>query len=94
MKKTAFIINCSRGAIIKEKDLISALQNKKIGGAGLDVFEKEPLPKDNELLKLGNVVMTPHTAFWTKEAIERLNNICVDNVESFFKGKSKNVINP
>ena len=80
MKKTAFVINCSRGAIIDQEDLIEALKSKSIAGAGLDVFEKEPLPMDNKLRKLGNVVMTPHNAFYTKEAVERLTGICVDNV--------------
>ena len=92
MKKTAFIINCSRGAVINEKNLIEALKSKAIAGAGLDVFEKEPLPHENELTKMDNVVMTPHTAFWTKEAVERLNEICIGNIESFFSGKKINVV--
>ena len=92
MKKTAFIINCSRGAVIDEKDLITALKNKIIAGAGLDVFETEPLPKDNELLKMDNVVMTPHSAFYTHEAIDRLNNVCIDNIENYLKGKPTNKI--
>lgn len=93
MKKSAFIVNCSRGAVINEKDLIEALKSKAIAGAGLDVFEKEPLPPDSELRKLGNVVMTPHTAFYTKEAVERLTGICVDNIENFLSGKKSNVVN-
>ncbi len=94
MKKTAFIINCSRGAIIDEKDLIEALKDKIIAGAGLDVFEKEPLPPDSELRKLRNATMTPHTAFYTKEAVERLTGICVDNIENFLNNKPTNVVNP
>lgn len=92
MKKTAFIINCSRGAVINEKDLIDALKNKTIAGAGLDVFETEPLPIDSDLTKLDNVVMTPHTAFWTNEAVERLNSICIDNIENFLKKEPTNKI--
>ena len=92
MKKSAFVVNCSRGAVINERDLIEALKNKTIAGAGLDVFEKEPLPSDSELRKLGNVVMTPHTAFYTKEAVERLTGICVDNIENFLSGKKSNVV--
>ena len=92
MKKTAFVINCSRGAIIDQEDLIEALKSKSIAGAGLDVFEKEPLPMDNKLRKLGNVVMTPHNAFYTKEAVERLTGICVDNAENFLSGKKSNVV--
>lgn len=92
MKKTAYIINCSRGAVVDEKAMIESLKNKTIAGAGLDVFETEPLPKDNELLKLDNVVMTPHTAFYTHEAIDRLNSICIDNIENFLKGEPTNKI--
>ena len=94
MKKTAFVINCSRGAIIDQEDLIEALKSKSIAGAGLDVFEKEPLPMDNKLRKLGNVVMTPHNAFYTKEAVERLTGICVDNVENFLNNKPTNAVDP
>lgn len=93
MKKTAFIINCSRGAVVNEKDLIEALKNNTIAGAGLDVFEKEPLPHNSELRKLNNVVMTPHTAFYTKEAVERLTTICVGNIENFLSGKKSNIVN-
>ena len=93
MKKGAFVINCARGAIINQDDLIDALKNKTIAGAGLDVFEKEPLPMDNELRKLGNVVMTPHNAFYTKEAVGRLTGICVGNVENFLNNKAANVVN-
>lgn len=62
MKNDAFLINTSRGAVLDEAALIEALKNKKIGGAGLDVFEKEPLPNNSPLLKLKNVILTPHTA--------------------------------
>jgi len=72
MKPTAYIINTARGAIIDEKALIKALQEKWIAGAGLDVFEIEPPDEDNPLLKMGdNVIVTPHAAFNTYEAIER-----------------------
>jgi len=62
MKEDAFLINTSRGTVVDEAALIEALQSKKIGGAGLDVFETEPLPKDSPLRKLNNVILTPHTA--------------------------------
>jgi len=62
MKRTAFVINVSRGGIIDEKSLVEALKNGVIAGAGLDVFEKEPAPQNNPLLKLDNVILTPHNA--------------------------------
>ena len=62
MKKDAFLINTSRGAVLNETALVAALKNKKIGGAGLDVFEEEPLPDNSPLRKLKNVILTPHTA--------------------------------
>jgi D-3-phosphoglycerate dehydrogenase len=62
MKNTALFINTARGGIVNEQDLIEALTNGDIAGACLDVFETEPLPLDNELRDLGNVILTPHTA--------------------------------
>lgn len=62
MRRDAFLINTSRGAVIHEAALIEALQAKRIAGAGLDVFEKEPLPKESPLRNMGNVILTPHTA--------------------------------
>jgi phosphoglycerate dehydrogenase-like enzyme len=62
MKKTAYLINTSRGGLINESDLISALKNNDIAGAGLDVFEIEPITKDNPLIELNNVVLSPHMA--------------------------------
>jgi len=92
MKKAAFIINCSRGAIINQNDLIEALKNKTIAGAGLDVFEKEPLPMESELRKLDSIVMTPHNAFYTKEAVERLTDICIGNIHNYLDGSPVNVV--
>ena len=67
MKKTAFLINTSRGPIVNEDDLIIALSTNEIAGAGLDVYENEPLFKDHELRKLKNVVLTGHTGFVVQE---------------------------
>jgi D-3-phosphoglycerate dehydrogenase len=70
MKPTAYLINTARGAIIDEAALIKALQEKRIAGAGLDVFEKEPIDPGNPLLKMDNVVTIPHTASFSDEALE------------------------
>jgi phosphoglycerate dehydrogenase-like enzyme len=69
MKPTAYIINTARGPIIDEKALTEALQQGKIAGAGLDVFEEEPTPLDNPLLHMENVIIAPHSIAWTKECI-------------------------
>lgn len=92
MKSSAYIINTARGAVIDEDAMADALKNGKIAGAGLDVFSKEPLPLDSDLAKLKNVVITPHTAFYTVEALERLYSTCIANIEDFLAGKSTNKV--
>jgi len=82
MKPTAYIINTSRGPLIDEQPLITALQNKKIAGAGLDVFWTEPLPKDHVLRGLDNVVLTPHVGY-----------VVDDNMKMFYENALKNVKN-
>lgn len=72
VKKTVYIINTARGPHICEEDLYEALKNKNIAGAALDVTETEPLPKDHKLLKLDNLIITPHAAFFTKDSYEEL----------------------
>ncbi len=72
MKPTAFVINTGRGPLIKEKDLYEALKNKVIAGAAIDVTETEPLPVDNELFTLENLIITPHAAFFTRDSFEEL----------------------
>ena len=67
MKKTAFLINAARGAIIDEAMLVRALQQGWIRGAGIDAFEQEPTPSDNPLLKMDNVIVSPHALAWTDE---------------------------
>lgn len=73
MKPTAYLINCSRGPVVDEKALIEALQQKKIAGAGLDVFEKEPVDPNNPLLKMDNVSVTNHYASYSEVAWHRAN---------------------
>ena len=94
MKSTAILINTARGKIIDETALVEALRVMKIAGAGLDVFEREPLPLDSPLLELGNVVLTPHIAFLSEESIDECTYVCVENVEMFAKGQPQNVVNP
>ena len=94
MKTTAILINTSRGKIVDERALIEALKERRIAGAGLDVFEKEPLPIDSPLLELDNVVLTPHIAFLSEESIDECTRITIENVEAFIKGQPQNVVNP
>jgi D-3-phosphoglycerate dehydrogenase len=74
MKPTAYLINCSRGPVVDEKALIEALEQKKIAGAGLDVFEQEPIAPDNPLLKMDNVSVTNHYASFSEVAWDRANS--------------------
>ena len=83
MKMTAVLVNTARGAIVNEGELIAALEQKEIAGAGLDVFEKEPVDSNNRLLKLDNVVLTPHVAYKTKEALSRRMEVTVKNIADF-----------
>jgi D-3-phosphoglycerate dehydrogenase len=95
MKKTAFLIDVSRGAIIEEKALLTALQENWIAGAGLDVFADEPLLPGHPLLALDNVILTPHLAWYTKEAAARLERETLQRALEILKGKNpKNVKNP
>jgi D-3-phosphoglycerate dehydrogenase len=93
MKTSAILINTARGKIIDEVALIKALREKQIGGAGLDVFDKEPLPLDSPLMEFENVALTPHIAFLSHESLEECTNVCVQNVEKFLEGKPQNAIN-
>ena len=93
MKKTAFLINISRGPIVDEQALAQALNNEEIAGAGLDVLSSEPPEKDNPLLKARNCFITPHIAWATRSARQRLLKVVVDNVAAFLAGKPQNVVN-
>lgn len=92
MKKTAFLINTSRGPVVNEADLAEALNTGKIAGAGLDVLSREPARTDNPLLKAKNCIITPHIAWATKEARQRLMDITVDNFKAFIEGKPNNIV--
>ncbi len=87
MRPTAHFISASRGPIVDQSALYRALKNRKIRGAGLDVFETEPVPKDEPLLKLGNVVLTPHTLCWTDECFLRMGESAIESVLSVLRGE-------
>jgi D-3-phosphoglycerate dehydrogenase len=86
MKPTAYIINCSRGGTVDEKALYDALNNGKIAGAGIDVFENEP-PKDSPMLTLSNVILTPHIGANTYEGQIRAGTICAEQIVKVLNGK-------
>lgn len=86
MKPTAFLINCARGGTVDEKALYTAIKNNKIAGAGLDVYETEP-PKNNPLLTLDNVLLTPHIGANTFEGQTRAGTVCAEQINMVLEGK-------
>lgn len=93
MKSSAVIINTARGQLINEKDLAEALNQNIIGGAALDVLSKEPPLPDNPLLKAKNCIITPHTAWMSKEARQRVMDVTAANIEAFLRRQPVNVVN-
>ena len=87
MKQSAWIINCARGGVINEEALHEVLRDKKIAGAALDVFSAEPPPKDCPLLKLDNVIVSPHAAALTQEATVRMSTEAARAVVDYFSGR-------
>jgi len=95
MKKTAYLINNSRGPVVDEKALYKALKEEWIAGAGLDVFEQEPTPVNNPLLKLDNVVVAPHISSASYETRSKMAEMVAENLVAFFeKRKPPNLVNP
>jgi len=92
MKPSTILINTARGAIVDEPALVDALATRRIAAAGLDVFETEPLPQGHPLTRLDNVVLTPHSAGVTPEALEAGLQLSVDNVWNFLDGHPTNVV--
>lgn len=93
MKPTAFLLNVARGGLVNEADLAHALHSGVIAGAGLDVVAHEPMRPDNPLLSAPNCIMTPHIAWASLAARQRLMKMAADNVASFLAGSPKNVVN-
>jgi len=93
MKKTAYLINTSRGGLVVERDLADALNAGRIAGAALDVLSVEPPRPDNPLLAAENCFITPHVAWATRESRARLMDIAVENIRAFLAGAPQNVVN-
>ena len=92
MKKSAYLINTSRGPIVDEKGLIAMLQSKSIAGAGLDVFDIEPLPLDHPFRKMDNVVITPHLGYVSEQNYRKYFPDIVEDIRAWLDGKSVRVI--
>ena len=92
MKKSAFLINTSRGLIVNEDDLIIALSTNVIAGAGIDVYEKEPLPSDHKLRFIPNALLLPHLGYVTAENYSIFYNQMIENLEKCVAGKPKRLI--
>jgi phosphoglycerate dehydrogenase-like enzyme len=92
MKKTAYLVNTSRGPIVDEKALLDALEKKQIAGAGLDVFDVEPLPLDHPYRKMDNVVITPHLGYVSQQNYERYYPDIVEDIRGFLDGKPVRVV--
>ena len=92
MKKTCFLINTSRGPIVNENDLVNALEEDKIAGAGLDVYDIEPLPRDHKLRFLPNALLLPHLGYVTEENYSIFFSQMLENLESCVNGTPKNQI--
>ena len=93
MKPSAILINTSRGPVVNETDVANALNQGTIAAFGADVVSVEPAQKDNPLLTAKNAFLTPHIAWATKEARQRLIDICIDNIKAFLDDKPQNVVN-
>ena len=87
MKSEAFLINTSRGPIVDEVALLEKLKGKRIKGAGIDVFGVEPLPVESEFRKLDNVILTPHTGYFTEKSYQIFHGQMVENILAWHNGE-------
>jgi glycerate dehydrogenase len=93
MKKDALLINTARGGLVDNYALAEALERGIIGGAGIDVLEKEPPNAEHPILRAPNCIITPHTAWASIDARKRLMNIMTENLRAFLNGTPQNVVN-
>ncbi len=94
MKPTAYLVNISRGPIVDEASLVSALRNDRIAGAALDTFDTEPLPKDHPFLQLENTIIAPHLGYVTEEGYQAFYAGAIENIRAYAAGEPVRVINP
>jgi len=92
MQPTAFLVNTSRGPLVDERALLAALQSGAIAGAGLDVYDNEPLPKDHPLLELPNTVLTPHLGYVSREGLAEMYGQVVEDLAAVLRGEPIRVI--
>ena len=94
MKKKAILINAARGGIVDEKALVNALEKKEIAGAGLDVLEQEPIQKNHPLLRIDNVIITPHMGWYSEDTVDEVQRIAAEQVLQCLQGKiPSNLVN-
>ena len=93
MKKSAYLVNTSRGPIVDEAALLAALQERRIAGAALDVYDREPLPADHPFRSLDNVLLAPHIGYVTEENYRAFYGECVENIDAFLHGRPTRVLN-
>jgi phosphoglycerate dehydrogenase-like enzyme len=92
MKPSSILVNTARASIVDPEAMIAALKSGRLAAAGLDVFDQEPLPPEDPLLALPNVVLSPHNSGMTPEAIRRGNEMVVENVVAFLEGRLINEV--
>ena len=93
MKRTAMLVNTARGQLINEHELAEALNSNVIAGAGLDVLSVEPPTADNPMFKAKNCIITPHNAWMSTEARQRILDITARNIQAYIDGRPTNVVN-
>jgi len=94
MKRSAYLVNTSRGPIVDEAALIRALGDGTIAGAGLDVFDEEPLPRDHPFRRLPNIVITPHLGYVTEETYRIFYGQTVEDIKAYLDGTPLRVLRP